>query len=76
MLHLQYNITIGMYNYAGAISGSSDFSDEKRNTRLFGVSCSGTEDFITECQSSTDSGECGTHSDAQVICQGMYINGV
>lgn len=63
-----------IYNYTGAISGSSDFSDERQNTRLFGVNCNETENFITECQNSTDDRECGTHSDAQVICQGMYIN--
>lgn len=55
----------------GAISGSSDFSDEKFNTHLFRVSCNGTESYITECQNSTNDRVCGQHSDAQVICQGM-----
>ena len=60
--------------YVGAISGSSDFSDDKLNTRLFGVNCNGTENFITECQNSINDRVCGQHSDAQVICQGMCIN--
>lgn len=61
------------YVHAGAISGSSDFSDERDNTLLFGVRCSGREKFIAECQSDANNRECGTHSDAQVICQGMFL---
>ena len=60
--------------HAGAISGSSDFSDDRDNTRVFGVNCSGTEKFITECPSNAASMECGTHSDAQVICLGMLLD--
>ena len=59
--------------YVGAINGSSDFSDNELNTRLFGVKCTGAENFITECQNSSND-RCGQHSDAQVICQGVCFN--
>lgn len=59
-----------MYVYhSGAISGSTHFSDDKFNTRIFGLDCSGTEELITECLWD-DSSDCGQFSDAEVICQG------
>ena len=58
---------------AGALNGSTAFSDEIFNTRVFELNCDGTEDFILECENSRR-GECGQFSDAHVICQGKYVS--
>lgn len=56
--------------WTGARSGSTEFNDEISNAHVFGLNCSGTENYIMECQNITKE-ECGPRSDAYVICQGF-----